>query len=174
MDIMEQELWRLAVKVYRLIQEPTSHVSALTAIMEFRSDINSEELTDDQWGSVQVAKEAQGHVRESYEKKKRNLWFANPSEGAFSSTEFGGANFYLYKLKEPIPNLEVLRREDGVKDEHEGRFARINLAAKSAIEHLLQQQFTLQAPTFIPLVQAAKDLSEMTCYPILGIDSVWG
>ncbi|KAL8643821.1 MAG: hypothetical protein Q9226_008100 [Calogaya cf. arnoldii] len=178
---MEQELERLAVKACRFDQKPSSQQisrfrwlfnytesQALNAIMDFRSDMNHQELTDEQWTTVQTEKEAQGHDRESYE-HQRQLWFAKPNQSTFSSAESGGAKLFLFKLREPIPSLEVLQREFGVtaelktgydEDGHDADFASVDRETKQAIEEWIQKHPTLHPPSFIPIRQAAKDLSE--------------
>ncbi|KAL8905257.1 MAG: hypothetical protein Q9171_006733 [Xanthocarpia ochracea] len=192
METMEQELERLAVKADRFDQKPTSQQvsrfrklfsysesQALDAIIGFRSDMNHQELTDDQWATVQAEKEAAGHDRESYE-HQRQLWFAKPVESTFSAAGSGGADSFLFKLREPFPSVDVLRREVGVTAELKGGynedgtpadFACVNRNTKHAIEEWIQQHPTIHPPSFVPIRQAAKDLSKTSCYPSLGIDS---
>ena len=192
METMEQELERLAVKADRFNQKPTSQQisrfrnlfnysesQALDALIGLRSDMNHQELTDEQWATVQTEKEAAGHDRESYE-HQRQLWFAKPTESTFSSARSGGADCFLFKLREPFPSIDVLRREVGVmaelkvgydEDGSPADFACVNRNTKHAIEEWIQQHPTLQTPNFIPIRQAAKDLSATSCYPSLGIDS---
>ncbi|KAL8846703.1 MAG: hypothetical protein Q9221_008231 [Calogaya cf. arnoldii] len=189
---MERELERLAVKACRFHQKPSSQQisrfrrlfnytesQALNAIMDFRSDMNHQELADEQWTTVQTEKETQGHDRESYE-HQRQLWFAKPNQSTFSSAESGGAKFVLFKLREPVPSVEVIQREFGVaaelktgydEDGHNADFASVDRETKQAIEKWIQKRPTLHPPSFIPIRQAAKDLSETSCYPTLGIES---
>lgn len=97
-----------------------------------------------------------------------------------STAESGGAKFFIFKLREPIPSLAVLRGEFGVtaalrtgydEDGKDADFASVDRDTKQAIEEWIQQRHTLHPPNFIPIRQAAKDLSEVSCYPTLGIDA---
>lgn len=73
------------------------------------------------------------------------------------------------QVQSPEEELKSGYDEDG-KD---ADFTCVDRDAKQAIEEWIQQRHTFHPPSFIPIRQAAKDLSEVSCYPTLGIDATF-
>lgn len=194
MDLL-QHLEELAIGVIRTEKEPTyedlsrwhsffgySAPEALNIIARLRANLNEHKLSDEQWDLIKAGKEDEGYDRETYEHQLQ-LWSAksnshfHPKDRAKSE----GTALYIFKLGGPFKDIEVLQRAVGVSaevrkghgEDGDTDFARIHGAAKYAIEDWLETQSPPMTyrPTFIRLSQAPKDLSDVSSYPTLGIDS---
>ncbi|KAI4189687.1 MAG: hypothetical protein L6R41_001296 [Letrouitia leprolyta] len=193
MDLL-QHLEELAIEVTRYEQdrEPSaddllrwntlfgySAHEARDIIIQARARIATPRLSDEQWHLIKTTKEAEGYDYESYE-HQLELW--STSSSRFSQRRASDITAtYIFKLGGPFTDVENLQRTIGILaeakigngEEGDARFACVDGHAKSIIEEWFKSQPTSinWRPTFIRLSQSPKELSDVSIYPTVGIDS---
>ncbi|KAL8785373.1 MAG: hypothetical protein Q9213_003438 [Squamulea squamosa] len=190
MDLLQlQCLEELAIHCTRFDQEPTdedlarwqklfsySAREAHNIMTKLRADINHHHrrLSDKQWSLIKAEKEAEGYDRESYEHQLQ-LW-VKPNRPK-DSQRYSGT--FIFRLGGPFQDINALRSAVGISaeprkghgEEGDAEFAVVDGDARRAIEAWLEKTSTSWRSIFVRLAKAAKDLSDTSMYPTLGLDS---
>ncbi|KAL8834340.1 MAG: hypothetical protein Q9170_003795 [Blastenia crenularia] len=188
----------LAVK-HRFYAEPTPGIlgpwqslfgysasEAREFIVRHRASVNVPRLPDQQWSLIKTTKRVEGYDRSQYEHQLQ-LWSARSHShvGPRAAAETSSTSSYVFKLGGPFTDVEDLQRlvrvssvEARVGYGDDGRaasFACVDASTKRVIEEWLESQSppVSYRPTFIGVSQTPGNVSDVSCYPELGIDSTF-
>ncbi|KAI0880791.1 uncharacterized protein GGS22DRAFT_197360 [Annulohypoxylon maeteangense] len=158
-----------------------TYSQAAQKIQEHRSDLSRVLVTESHWEIVRAEKEAQGYNKEAYEHSCTLTTCITPTPQK-RSTRATKPSIYLLKLEGPLSNvtqvksaagsLETPPELRGTDDSGEPTtFCKINSEDKEKILDYLSRQGSRFQPTFVRYSKAEKDLSVVSAYPSLGIDT---
>ncbi|KAI1206583.1 uncharacterized protein F4807DRAFT_463529 [Annulohypoxylon truncatum] len=159
-----------------------TYSQAAQKIQEHRSDLSRVLVTESHWEIVRAEKEAQGYDKEAYEHSCSLTTRINPSASQKVSTKATKPSIYLLKLEGPLSHVAQVKsaaelkesptKLSGTDDSGESTaFCKINAEDKEKILDYLSRQGSRFQPTFIRYSKAEKDLSAVSAYPSLGIDT---
>ncbi|MCJ1350181.1 MAG: hypothetical protein MMC33_000162 [Icmadophila ericetorum] len=159
---------------------------ATDSLQEYRSDLTRTRVSDDHWDLVRGDKEAAGYDREAYEYEcqlvgRSKLAVPTPDPKLGGDRYANADASYLFKLWGPLCTPEEVQEAAGLPnlpqviqaagDDGESLFCRVSGTTKQEIEAWLVREQANYKPTFIRLSEARKDLSSISPYPTLGMNS---
>jgi hypothetical protein len=154
-----------------------------SGIEKQKSDLTRQRISDEHWEIIRADLEARGYNRSAYEHElaaggKRATPGA-PSKAKVSASQARAT--YIIKLEGPLSTPEHVTVAAGLTtppefiqgegDDGDTSFCIVNGIAKQAITEWLALQGSVLVPTFARIANAAKELSTISMYPTLGIDS---
>ncbi|KAL9596322.1 MAG: hypothetical protein Q9219_005876 [cf. Caloplaca sp. 3 TL-2023] len=193
MDFL-QDLEGLAIGATQAEQEPTpddislwhrlfgySASEARNIIMKLRENLSRRRLSLEQWSMIKEEQEAQGHNRETYE-HQLYLWSTSSHRQSRPQAplQTNEHTYWIFKLGGPFEDVKSLQQTVGIsaeartgqsEDGETARFARVDNASKRSVEEWFASRQVAYYPTFVRLSLSPKNLSDVSSYPALGIDS---
>ena len=158
-----------------------SHTEAMNLIKEHRANFSRQRVTDDHWSLVRPAAKKDGYDREAYEYSLTVHGKPAPEEPQADNVD--DTAIFVFKLGGPLVKAECIREVGklstmpriltGSGEEGDAQFCRVDAGTKREIEEWLRNQYHGDySPTFVRLSQAKKELSIMSAYPTLGVDTM--
>ena len=163
-----------------------SRDDAASLIKERRKDYSRNRVSNEHWEIVQSEMEAHGYDREAYEysldigrkKVSKNTPF---SEGIMRPPPAQSRATYIFRLEGPLDTLgkvqdaagmsELPVSIQGIGEDGEASFCRVNGDAKHAIIKWTSAQEIKYNPTFVRVSQAEKNILKDSMYPTLDLDT---
>lgn len=159
---------------------------ATERIKSHRSNISRTRAPGEHWELIRPEKEAAGYDQEAYEYEievQRQLKSSGLT--GISLSGVSSRNTFLLKLNGPLKNPtkmqeaagllttpEIAKGTDVVDGTREASFCYIDNAAKQAVvDWLSKENITGFYPTIISVLRAYKDLSSISAYPTLDVDT---
>lgn len=176
-DTSDLQIPESDIEHWRVLFKPT-RAEAIEEITNWRLDFGREFLSQSAWETIMESECASGFKKESYKYSLARGW--KPKRTHVSSADDSG--MYLLRIQETLPTIrtvqDVLNTDkldivSGLDDDGNSvQFCHMTAQMKNLFLSNLASSNNIQfRPTFIRVSIAAKNLSDDSRYPTLGIDS---